>query len=139
MARPGSQAVVKAREVIDRQVGHVVRMVDDLLDVTRISRNKIELQRRPLDLRQVVRETIQDNRSHLELGGVRLEVRVPETPVMVSADGARISQVITNLLSNAIKFSRRRRRGHRLGLRRPDLRRGPSCRCRTPGRESTPC
>jgi PAS domain S-box-containing protein len=102
---PGSQAVVNAREVIDRQVGHVVRMVDDLLDVTRISRNKIELQRRPLDLRQVVRETIQDNRSHLELGGVRLEVRVPETPVMVSADGARISQVITNLLSNAIKFS----------------------------------
>jgi PAS domain S-box-containing protein len=103
---PGSPAVVKAREVIDRQVGHVVRMVDDLLDVTRISRNKVELQRRPLDLSQVVRETIQDNRSHLELGGVRLEVRVPEAPVMVSADGARISQVITNLLSNAIKFSR---------------------------------
>ena len=102
---PGSSAVVKAREVIDRQVGHVVRMVDDLLDVTRISRNKIELQRRPLDLSQVVRETIQDNRSHLELGGVRLELRVPNAPVMVSADGARISQVITNLLSNAIKFS----------------------------------
>jgi PAS domain S-box-containing protein len=102
---PGSPAVTRAREVIDRQVGHVVRMVDDLLDVTRISRNKIELQKRPLDLTQVVRETIQDNRSHLELGGVRLELRVPNAPVMVSADGARISQVITNLLSNAIKFS----------------------------------
>ncbi len=102
---PGSPAVSKAREVIDRQVGHVVRMVDDLLDVTRISRNKIELQRRPLDLSQIVRETIQDNRSHLELGGVRLDLRVPNAPVMVSADGARISQVITNLLSNAIKFS----------------------------------
>jgi len=102
---PGSQAVVNAREVIDRQVGHVVRMVDDLLDVTRISRNKIDLQKRPLDLSQIVRETIQDNRSHLELGGVRLELRVPDAPVMVSADGARISQVITNLLSNAIKFS----------------------------------
>jgi PAS domain S-box-containing protein len=102
---PGSPAVSKAREVIDRQVGHVVRMVDDLLDVTRISRNKIELQRRPLDLVQVVRETIQDNRSHLELGGVRLDLQVPNAPVMVSADGARLSQVITNLLSNAIKFS----------------------------------
>jgi PAS domain S-box-containing protein len=102
---PGSEAVIKGREVIDRQVGHVVRMVDDLLDVTRISRNKIELQRRPLDLGQVVRETIQDNRSHLELGGVRLELKVPNTPIMVSADGARISQVVTNLLSNAIKFS----------------------------------
>ena len=102
---PGSPAVVKAREVIDRQVGHVVRMVDDLLDVTRISRNKVELQRRPLDLNQVVRETIQDNRSHLELGGVRLDLRVPNAPVMVNADGARLSQVITNLLSNAIKFS----------------------------------
>jgi PAS domain S-box-containing protein len=102
---PGSEAVIKGREVIDRQVGHVVRMVDDLLDVTRISRNKIELQRRPLDLGQVVRETIQDNRSHLELGGVRLDLRVPNAPIMVNADGARISQVVTNLLSNAIKFS----------------------------------
>jgi PAS domain S-box-containing protein len=102
---PGTEAVVKAREVIDRQVSHVVRMVDDLLDVTRISRNKIELQKGPLDLNQIVRETIQDNRSHLELGGVRLELEVPNAPVMVNADGARISQVITNLLSNAIKFS----------------------------------
>jgi CheY-like chemotaxis protein/two-component sensor histidine kinase len=73
--------------------------------VTRISRNKIELQRRSLDLNQVVRETIEDNRSHLELGGVRLEVRVSNMPLQVNADGARISQVITNLLSNAIKFS----------------------------------
>ncbi len=102
---PGSEAVVKGREVIDRQVGHVVRMVDDLLDVTRITRNKIQLQRRPHDLGQIVRETIQDNRSHLELGGVRLQLRVPDAPVMIDADGARISQVITNLLSNAIKFS----------------------------------
>jgi PAS domain S-box-containing protein len=102
---PGSEAVINGREVIDRQVGHVVRMVDDLLDVTRISRNKVELQKRPLDLSQVVRETIQDNRSHLELGGVRLELKVPNPPVMVNADGARISQVVTNLLSNAIKFS----------------------------------
>jgi PAS domain S-box-containing protein len=99
------QSVGNARTVIDRQVGHVVRMVDDLLDVTRISRNKIELQRRPLDLNQVVCETIEDNRSHLEFGGVRLEVRVSNTPLQVNADGARISQVITNLLSNAIKFS----------------------------------
>src|SRR4051794_4437753 len=102
---PGSEAVIKGREVIDRQVGHVVRMVDDLLDVTRISRNKIELQKRPLDLGQVVRETIQDNRSHLELGGVRLDLKMPNAPIMVNADGARISQVVTNLLSNAIKFS----------------------------------
>jgi PAS domain S-box-containing protein len=102
---PGSRAVADARVVIDRQVGHVVCMVDDLLDVTRITRNKIELQRRPMDLNQIVRETIEDNRSHLEFGGVRLDVRLSGAPVRVSADGARISQVLTNLLSNAIKFS----------------------------------
>jgi PAS domain S-box-containing protein len=102
---PSSEGVGNARVVIDRQVGHVVRMVDDLLDVTRISRNKIELQKRPLDLNQVVRETIEDNRSHLELGGVHLEIKLASAAVQVNADGARISQVITNLLSNAIKFS----------------------------------
>ena len=119
-----SEGVANARVVIDRQVGHVVRMVDDLLDVTRISRNKIELQKRALDLNQIVRETIDDNRSHLEFGGVRLEVKLASAAVQVSADGARISQVITNLLSNAIKFSpaggtvtdlRERRPGHATG------------------------
>ncbi|HVZ86047.1 MAG TPA: hybrid sensor histidine kinase/response regulator, partial [Polyangia bacterium] len=102
---PGSRAVADARVVIDRQVGHVVRMVDDLLDVTRITRDKIELQRRPLDLNQVVRETIEDNRAHLEFGGVRLDVRLSGAPVRVKGDAARLSQILTNLLSNAIKFS----------------------------------
>ena len=68
----------------------MVRMVDDLLDVTRISRNKVELQRRPLDLDQVVRETIDDNRSHLEFGGVHLEVKLANAAVQVNADGARL-------------------------------------------------
>lgn len=94
-----------ARSVIDRQMGHLVRMVDDLLDVTRISRNKIHLRRQPLDLARLVREAIDDNRSHLEGRGVRLAAQLSEAPLIVDADAVRIAQVVTNLLSNAAKFT----------------------------------
>jgi signal transduction histidine kinase/ActR/RegA family two-component response regulator len=102
---PGSEAGERARHVIDRQVGHLVRMVDDLLDVTRITRDKVELQRRRLDVNELVRQTVEDNRGHLERGGVRLETKLTGGPVYVHADGARIAQVVTNLLSNAAKFT----------------------------------
>jgi two-component system CheB/CheR fusion protein len=91
--------------VIDRQMGHLVRMVDDLLDVTRISRNKIHLRRQPLDLARLVREAMDDNRANLEGRGVRLVAELSQTPVIIDADGVRIAQVVTNLLSNAAKFT----------------------------------
>jgi PAS domain S-box-containing protein len=94
-----------ARNVIDRQMGHLVRMVDELLDVTRISRNKIHLRREPLDLVRVVREAIDDNRAQLECRGVRLLAELSATPLIVEADAVRIAQVVTNLLSNAAKFT----------------------------------
>jgi PAS domain S-box-containing protein len=70
---PGGEAAKKVKGVIDRQVTQLVRMVDDLLDVTRITQNKIQLQRRRLDLRDLVQQTIEDNRSTLERNGVRVE------------------------------------------------------------------
>jgi PAS domain S-box-containing protein len=94
-----------AREIIDRQVRHLVHLVDDLLDITRVSQNKIQLKRQPVDLGRLVREAIEDNRTHLEARGVSLEVRVAPGPLPASVDAVRIAQVIANLLSNAAKFT----------------------------------
>ncbi len=102
---PGSEAGGHATRVIDRQIGHLVGMVDDLLDVTRITQNKIHLRRQRLDLNVLVRETVEDNRSHLERSGVKFELRLCDRPLPVDADGARIAQVVTNLLTNAAKFT----------------------------------
>ena len=95
----------RARNAIDRQVGQLVRIVDDLLDISRITQSKIQLQRRRLDLNDHVRQTVADNHAHLARGGVRLETRLADGPVPIDADGARLAQVITNLLSNAAKFT----------------------------------
>ncbi len=94
-----------ALAIIDRQILHLVRLVDDLLDITRVSQNKIQLKRQPVDLTRVVREAIEDNRTHLEARNVNLEVRVVPGPLHASVDAVRIAQVIANLLSNAAKFT----------------------------------
>jgi PAS domain S-box-containing protein len=104
-ATSGNAPAGKATKVIDRQIDHLVRMVDDLLDVTRITQNKIQLRRERLDLRALVRQTIEDNRSLLERGGVAFAMPPVEEPLHVNADGARLAQVVTNLLTNAAKFT----------------------------------
>jgi signal transduction histidine kinase/ActR/RegA family two-component response regulator len=95
----------RSLRVIDRQVGQLARMVDDLLDITRITQNKIQLRRQQLDLNNVVRQTLEDNRSTLERSGVHVEAELGAGPVHVDADAARIAQVVTNLLANAVKFT----------------------------------
>ena len=80
-------------------------LVDDLLDVTRVTQNKIQLQRQRLDLNELVRATIDDNRRHLERDGVRVDAELASAPIYVNADGVRIAQVLTNLLANAVKFT----------------------------------
>jgi len=103
---PGARAQRDvARGLIDRQVRHLVHLVDDLLDITRVSQNKVQLQRRPVDLCRLVREAIEDNRANLEARGVRLDVQVLPATLVASVDAVRIAQVIANLLSNAAKFT----------------------------------
>jgi PAS domain S-box-containing protein len=102
----GPQAA-RARQVIDRQTQHLTRLVDDLLDVTRISRGKIELQPVRLDLRDVVRKTADDVRSMFEQSGVYLRVEHCAGPLWVNADPTRMAQVVGNLLHNAMKFTPR--------------------------------
>jgi two-component system CheB/CheR fusion protein len=108
-----------AKAVIARQVDHLTRIVDDLLDVTRIARGKIQLQRAPVDLAELVRCTAADHRSIFAARGIELRVAAADGPVWLDADRVRIGQAIANLLVNAAKFTNAG--GHvELALRRRD-------------------
>jgi PAS domain S-box-containing protein len=105
-AAPGSDQAARAMQVIERQTQHLTRLVDDLLDTTRISHGKIELHRKPLDLPKIVRQTCDDHRSLFVQRAVRLLLE-EQRQVWVHADETRIAQVIGNLLQNALKFTPR--------------------------------
>ncbi|BDG09541.1 hybrid sensor histidine kinase/response regulator [Anaeromyxobacter paludicola] len=92
--------------VIDRQVEHLARMVDDLLDVTRITRGRVELRREPLELGALVRRAGEDHRAMAEQAGLELRIEAPGEPLWVDADPTRIAQIAGNLLQNAVKFSK---------------------------------
>jgi PAS domain S-box-containing protein len=104
-APPGGEQARRAQAVIDRQVAHMTRLVDELLDVTRISHGKIQLQREPLDLAEIVGRAVDDHRPAFVASGVSLQVAVPAEPVRVYGDRTRVAQVIDNLLQNAAKFT----------------------------------
>jgi PAS domain S-box-containing protein len=100
-----SEVAERAKQVLDRQSSHLVQIIDDLLDVTRISRGKIRLDRQRLDLREVVHRTAEDLWTSFEAGGVALSLELAPTPVWVEADPTRVAQVVTNLLQNSLKFA----------------------------------
>jgi PAS domain S-box-containing protein len=104
-AAPGGEQAKRAIRVIDRQVTHMTRLIDELLDVTRISRGKVRLQRESLELNAVVRGTCEDFRELFQRHGIALEIAIPAEPVRVFADRTRIAQVVGNLLQNAVKFT----------------------------------
>jgi PAS domain S-box-containing protein len=103
---PTSEQTARARGVIERQTQHLTRLVDDLLDVTRVARGKIDLRRIRVDLRELVLAAADDFRATLEERGVTFETSLPYSKVWVSADATRLSQIIGNLLHNASKFTR---------------------------------
>jgi CheY-like chemotaxis protein/two-component sensor histidine kinase len=94
-----------AQEVIERQVRHMTKLIDDLLDVTRLARGKTKIERKRLDLAKLVAATIEDYRALIREAGLELEYVVPQDPVWVMGDSTRITQVLGNLLDNARKFS----------------------------------
>jgi signal transduction histidine kinase/DNA-binding response OmpR family regulator len=100
-------AVMKARRAMDRQLQHIVRLVDDLLDVSRINRGKIELKRGPVELEGVLEHALQTSRPLIEDHGHSLAVRAPQNGAMIDVDPTRLSQVISNLLNNAAKYTPR--------------------------------
>jgi PAS domain S-box-containing protein len=106
-APPASAQAERAQAVIERQTEHLTRLVDDLLDVTRIARGKIELRRAQADLRELILRAADDFRALFDERGVRFRVVVAEGALPAQVDSTRLTQVVGNLLHNASKFTRR--------------------------------
>ncbi len=107
LERLGTDHPQKARavEIIRRQIQHLVVMVDDLLDVSRITRGKIELRRAPLDLAEIVRHSVETARPLAEAKEQRLSLELAPEPLPMRGDATRLEQVLSNLLRNAVKFT----------------------------------
>ena len=97
----------RAHDVIERQIKQLVRLVDDLLDVSRITANKIQLRREPVDLAQVISAAVESIAPLATAAGHSLDVRLPPVPIVVNGDSARLVQVFANVLHNAVKFTPR--------------------------------
>ena len=94
-----------AADVIDRQVGQMTRLVDDLLEVSRITTGKLEIRKETLDLADVIREAVETSQPLIEHDGHQLTVNLPSEPVIVDVDMIRMAQVFSNLLNNAAKYT----------------------------------
>jgi PAS domain S-box-containing protein len=102
---PADESITWAGAVIDRQAGQLTRLVDDLLDVSRITLGKIQLDLAPLDLGNVVRQAVESSRPLLQARHHDLQVDLPDHPLPIRGDAARLIQVISNLLGNAAKYT----------------------------------
>lgn len=101
-----SPPIERVREIMERQVNLMVRLVDDLLEVSRITRGKIELRREVVDLAAVVRSAVETSRPAIEAARHQLAISFPTEPLRLDADPVRLAQVISNLLNNAAKFTK---------------------------------
>ncbi|HVT08325.1 MAG TPA: ATP-binding protein [Polyangia bacterium] len=119
--RPEGEAAVRLRDLIERQVDQMVRLIDDLLDLSRVSRGLVELRRARLPLADVLRGAVETSRPLIDQHGHTLTVTMPPEELTVDADPTRLVQVVANLLNNAAKFTPRG--GHiELGLAREGAR-----------------
>ncbi|SDE44881.1 two-component system, chemotaxis family, CheB/CheR fusion protein [Dyadobacter soli] len=91
--------------MMNRQVDHLVRLVDDLLDVSRISRGKIELRREQVELGALVTESVEATSALYQSGNRHLTLTLPENPLYLNGDATRLTQVVTNLLTNGVRFT----------------------------------
>jgi PAS domain S-box-containing protein len=110
LARKGSldPELAWSREVIDRQVQQMSRLIDDLLDIERLSRGKFLVRKERIDLERAIDSALEMSRSHITAAGHRLSVLMPSERVVLDADPARLAQVFSNLLNNAAKFTEAR-------------------------------
>ena len=105
MALRQPDTLTHERRVLERQVAHLTRLVDDLLDVSRFARGKVQIRREPLDLCEVVTRSVEMVQPVLDQRPAPVKVELPSTPVYVSGDAVRLAQVFSNLLTNAAKFT----------------------------------
>jgi two-component system CheB/CheR fusion protein len=113
LAGDDREAVEEARGLMERQLKQMVRLIDDLLDVSRITRDRLELRRRRVSLSEVVQSALEATRGFVDSCGQELTVELPADPIELDADLARLTQVFSNLLNNAAKYTQR---GGRVGL-----------------------
>ncbi|MEW6760013.1 MAG: ATP-binding protein [Pseudomonadota bacterium] len=105
---PGdAAAVARVYDIMERQLGHLVNLVDDLLDVARITRGQIELRRERIDLAAVLSAAVETSMPLIEAARHHLDVRRPPEPLVVDADLTRMTQVVSNLLNNAARYTPR--------------------------------
>jgi signal transduction histidine kinase/CheY-like chemotaxis protein len=101
---PPDQELKWCREVIDRQVQQMARLLDDLLDVSRITHDKLELRKEQVELEPVIESAVETCRPMIERSGQELTITLPSQPIYLAADPVRLAQVFSNLLSNAAKY-----------------------------------
>lgn len=97
--------IAELRAMMERQVQQLIRLIDDLLDVSRISRGKLNLRREPLDLNEVIDTALDVSRPMIQQAKHRLELSLPEEPLLLNGDKVRLAQIISNLLINAAKYT----------------------------------
>jgi signal transduction histidine kinase/DNA-binding response OmpR family regulator len=102
---PPDAKFIWAGDVMDRQVRHMTRLVEELLDVARISQGKIALNKEPVDLAKVIAQSVEIAQPFIDARGHQLSVTLPDAPVWMQGDFARLAQVVSNLLHNAAKYS----------------------------------
>jgi PAS domain S-box-containing protein len=105
LAKHDSPAFAEARDMMERQVQNLVRLIDDLMDVSRISRGKIELKKERMDLGTILKSAIEISRAQIEAARHELTVTLPPNAIWVQADQTRLAQVVANLLNNAAKYT----------------------------------
>jgi PAS domain S-box-containing protein len=105
LAVPMQGTVKRTTDMMDRQLTHLVRLIDDLLDVSRITRGKMELRVRPVALNEVLAATLESCRGQLETKHLALETSIGREPLLVEGDPDRLMQVFSNLLTNAINYT----------------------------------
>jgi signal transduction histidine kinase len=102
---PDGPSAVEIRDVMDRQLHHLVRLIDDLLDVSRVSQGKIELRRENHQAADIFRAALEASMPLIDAAGHTLNVEQPEEPIWLDADLTRLAQVVGNLLNNAAKYT----------------------------------
>jgi PAS domain S-box-containing protein len=107
VAGNNADAVLQARSIMERQMEQMVRLVDDLMDVNRISQGKLELRKEKLQLTGVINSAVETSRSLIDEMGHEFLITLPKIPIILDADWTRLTQVISNLLNNAAKYTRR--------------------------------
>ncbi len=105
LGRASQTAIQNATKIVDRQVKHVARLLDDLLDVSRITRGRIGLRKSSVHMATSVAHAVQTSRALIEAQGHSLTISLPEEPIWLEADATRLEQILTNLLDNAAKYT----------------------------------